>query len=85
MQIQSDSVGLPILKPNEKESVLVGSAILGACASHYFNSVEAAVQSMGGNAKVIYPNSDIKSYHDKKYQVFLSMYKDQLKYKEIMT
>lgn len=85
VQIQADSVGLPILKPNEKESVLVGSAILGACVSNHFNSVHAAVQSMGGIAKVIYPNSKIKSYHDRKYEVFLNMYQDQLKYREIMS
>ncbi|KAL4711961.1 hypothetical protein ACJJTC_011268 [Scirpophaga incertulas] len=84
VQIQSDVVGLPILKPNEKESVLVGSAILGACASQYFNNTTDAIQNMGGKAQVIKPNTEIKLYHDKKYNVFLRMFQDQIKYKAVM-
>ncbi|CAH2096103.1 unnamed protein product [Euphydryas editha] len=84
VQTQADSVGLPILKPHEKESVLVGAAVLGACASSFFNNVEAAVQSMGGLADVVMPNPAIKSYHDKKYLVFLKMFHDQKEYRSIM-
>lgn len=84
VQIQADAVGLPVLKPHEKESVLVGSAILGACASQYFNNVQDAIQNMGGIADVIPSNPNIKSFHDKKYRVFLRMFQDQLKYRNIM-
>ncbi|XP_041977765.1 FGGY carbohydrate kinase domain-containing protein [Aricia agestis] len=84
IQVQADAVGLPILKPNEQESVLVGSAILGACAAQHFNSIKAAIENMGGAATVILPNENIKKFHDKKYQVFLNMYQDQLKYRMIM-
>ncbi|XP_028163451.1 FGGY carbohydrate kinase domain-containing protein [Ostrinia furnacalis] len=84
VQTQADAVGLPILKPHEKESVLVGSAILGACASQYFNNVQDAIQNMGGTAEVISPNPALKPYHDKKYRVFLRMFQDQLKYRNIM-
>lgn len=83
-QIQADVVGLPILKPLESESVLIGAAILGACGAKYFSNVETAVQSMGGNAKVILPNKKIKEYHNSKYKVFLKMLSDQYSYKEIM-
>ncbi|XP_023934603.2 FGGY carbohydrate kinase domain-containing protein [Bicyclus anynana] len=85
IQIQADSVGLPILKPHEKDSVLVGSAILGACASRYFNSVQTAIQSMGGTADVVHANPSVKSFHDKKYEVFLKMFQDQILYRNIMT
>lgn len=84
IKVQADAVGLPILKPNEPDSVLVGSAILGACASQYFNGIQAAVEKMGGTATVMYPKSSIKYFHDKKYKVFLEMYKDQIKYRNIM-
>ncbi|XP_039746729.1 FGGY carbohydrate kinase domain-containing protein [Pararge aegeria] len=84
IHIQADSVGLPILMPQEKDSVLVGSAILGACASRYFNSVEAAIQSMGGKADVVHANPNVKSFHDKKYDVFLKMFQDQISYRNIM-
>ncbi|CAH0604890.1 unnamed protein product [Chrysodeixis includens] len=84
VQIQADAVGLPILKPHEKDSVLVGSAILGACASQYFSNVQEAIEKMGGTADVIRPNLSTKAYHDKKYAVFLKMFQDQLKYKTMM-
>ncbi|CAG9783952.1 unnamed protein product [Diatraea saccharalis] len=84
VQIQADSVGLPILKPHEKDSVLVGAAILGACASQHFNSVTSAIEEMGGTAEVIQPNRNIKYYHDKKYKVFLKMCEDQILYKNLM-
>ncbi|VVD03134.1 unnamed protein product [Leptidea sinapis] len=84
IQIQADSVGIPILKPHEKESVLVGSAILGACASQYFNSVQSAIENMGGKADAIQPNKNIKSFHDKKFNVFLKMFHDQMQYRNMM-
>ncbi|XP_068629746.1 FGGY carbohydrate kinase domain-containing protein [Battus philenor] len=84
VQIQADVVCLPVLKPHEAESVLLGSAILGACASQYFNNVQAAIENMGGSADVVHPNVNMKVFHDKKYKVFLQMYKDQLKYRGIM-
>nr|XP_021180847.2 FGGY carbohydrate kinase domain-containing protein [Helicoverpa armigera] len=85
VQTQADSVGLPILRPHEKDSVLVGSAILGACASKYFQNVQDAVENMGGSADVIQPVPSTKVYHDKKYRVFLRMFQDQLKYKTVMS
>lgn len=84
IQIQADSIGIPILKPHEEESVLLGAAILGACASQYFSSINEAINVMGGNADVIHPVTDIKAFHDKKYRVFLRMLQDQLKYRTIM-
>lgn len=84
MQIQADATGLPILKPREAESVLLGAAILGACASQYFNNVQAAIENMGGSADVVRPDVNTRLYHDKKYKVFLKMFQDQLKYRAIM-
>lgn len=84
VQIQADTTGLPIMKPHEKDSVLVGSAILGACASGHFKSMEEAIKNMGGLAEVIRPNVNIKLFHDKKYSVFLKMFQDQLLYRSLM-
>ncbi|CAG4912273.1 unnamed protein product [Colias eurytheme] len=84
VQIQADSVGLPVLMPHEKESVLVGAAILGACASQYFNTMQTAIKNMGGQANVIQPNDSMKSFHDKKYNVFIKMFQDQLLYRKMM-
>lgn len=84
VQTQADAVDLPILKPNEKDSVLVGSAILGACASKYFKNVQDAIQIMGGSAVIIKPNAHSRAFHDKKFRVYQRMFQDQLKYKSIM-
>lgn len=84
VQTQADAVNLPVLMPHEKDSVLVGSAILGACASQHFGDVRDAIQHMGGTADVIKPNENTKIFHDKKYKIFLEMFQDQLKYKSIM-
>lgn len=70
--------------PDEIESVLLGSAILGACAAGHFPSMTDAIQSMGGQGKVVIPDKHIVEYHNKKYKVFLKMYEDQEQYKRIM-
>ncbi len=39
--------GLPVVLPDAAESVLVGSAILGACASGHFSSVQVPLLQFG--------------------------------------
>lgn len=84
IQTQADVANLPVVCPAEIESVLLGSAILGACASGCFPNVNAALKAMGGSGKSVKPNTDVLEYHVKKYQVFLEMLKDQKKYRSIM-
>lgn len=83
-QTQADVVNLPVVCPDEAESVLLGSAILGACASGFFKDVKTAVITMGGSGRVVKPNETVLLYHDRKYKVFLEMLENQKKYKEIM-
>ena len=52
---QADVLSLPVLLPKERESVLVGSAILGSCAAKTFSSVSEAIKVMGGSANVVQP------------------------------
>lgn len=84
IQTQADVINLPVVYPEETESVLLGSAILGACASGYFKDVKAAVKAMGGRGKAVLPQKDVLEYHEKKYRVFLKMLEDQRKYEDIM-
>lgn len=84
VQTQSNIVALPVICPDEVESVILGSAILGACAAGYFRDMNTAIRSMGGQGKVVYHNSKVKEYHDRKYKVFLKMYEDQIKYRDLM-
>ena len=41
-----DAVGLPIVIPNSNESVLLGAAILGACASKRFHSIQVSISHL---------------------------------------
>ena len=77
-------VGLPIIRPDEEESVLLGSAVLGAWAAGYFEDTSTAIKTMAGSGTVIIPNGDIREYHNKKYRVFLKMLEHQKEYKTLM-
>lgn len=40
IQTHAEACSLPVLCPNEKEMVLVGAAILGACAAKFYPDLE---------------------------------------------
>ena len=58
----ADAVQIPIVIPEQKESVLLGSAMLGASASKYFTSLQAAMESMGGYGSSRLPNTQENEY-----------------------
>jgi ribulose kinase len=58
VQTQADVANLPVLCPRESESVLIGAAILGACAAGAFPDVHAAIMAMGGDADIVSPRDD---------------------------
>ncbi|MBL8028336.1 MAG: FGGY-family carbohydrate kinase [Fibrobacteres bacterium] len=80
----ADITGCEIVLSKESEAVLLGSAILAASASGVYDSIFSAMKSMNGTLNSILPDKSRKTFHDKKYSVYLEMYKDQMKYKEIM-
>lgn len=64
--------------------VLVGSAMLAACAAKQFPTLRSASQQMASKCGAIEPNDNIRAYHERKYKVFRELVKDQMKYKQIM-
>lgn len=76
---------MPCLIPDEQEMVLVGAAMLGACAAKVYDDLKIAAANMGGGGTLLEPQANSKEYHNRKYQVFLEMLKDQSKYKSIMS
>ncbi|KAM9326591.1 FGGY carbohydrate kinase domain-containing protein [Gastrophryne carolinensis] len=84
VQLHADITGLPVVLSKEVESVLVGAAILGACASGDFTSIQEAMQRMSRVGKIILPNPEHKRFYEKKYQVFLKLYQHQQEYRTIM-
>lgn len=75
---------MPVLVPEESEMVLVGSAMLGACAAKFYPSLESASKGMASSCDAVHPNPDILDFHERKYKVFRQMVQDQFKYKHIM-
>ncbi|KAM4641136.1 FGGY carbohydrate kinase domain-containing protein [Discoglossus pictus] len=84
VQMHADITGLPVVLSKEVESVLVGAAILGACASGDFASIQDAMQKMVKVGKIVRPSDQDKRFYDKKYEVFLKLLEHQREYKSIM-
>jgi FGGY-family pentulose kinase len=80
----ADATGARILLPKEPEAVLLGSAMLAACAAGHFSTVLEAMTKMSGIAQVVDPNPSARAFHDGKQRVFLRMHNDQLAYRREM-
>ncbi len=77
---------LKIIIPEEKEAVLLGSA-LNAYLAHNNSEkdyIKITKKFVRADKHKIYPHPKFKKYHDKKYQIYKEMHKDYLKYKKIM-
>lgn len=85
LQTHADAVGCPVIIPQCKEPVLLGAAILGACAANLKPDLRSTASAMCGLAKVLQPNSEIKKYHDAKYAVFQRLIQDFAAYRSIMS
>ncbi|EFN81446.1 FGGY carbohydrate kinase domain-containing protein [Harpegnathos saltator] len=84
IQIQADVLALPVLCPLERESVLIGSAILGACATKQC-SMHETIKRMAGLASTVKPTNECYKYHFRKYHVFKKMVQDQQDYRRLMS
>ncbi|XP_071421152.1 FGGY carbohydrate kinase domain-containing protein isoform X2 [Pithys albifrons albifrons] len=84
VQMHADITGKPVVLSKEVESVLVGAAILGACASGDFASIQEAMAKMGKIGRVVQPNHEHRRFYDKKYEVFLKLVEHQREYRSIM-
>ncbi|XP_075688816.1 FGGY carbohydrate kinase domain-containing protein [Rhinoderma darwinii] len=84
VQMHADITGFPVVLSKEIESVLVGAAILGACASGDFASIQEAMQKMSKVGKIVLPDPEHRRFYEKKYQVFLKLYEHQREYQSIM-
>ena len=70
--------GLPVVLPDEAESVLLGGAILAKAASDCEKTTDAseaivqAMSDLGGKGKVVWPNQVTKRYESSLFIVRLS-------------
>ncbi|XP_031557466.1 FGGY carbohydrate kinase domain-containing protein-like isoform X2 [Actinia tenebrosa] len=84
VQTHADITGMPCVLPRESESILLGAAILGACASGHYGTIQEAMKKMTAIGDIYLPDDRFKSFHDKKYKVYHQMLKNQDEYRQIM-
>ncbi|XP_056453704.1 FGGY carbohydrate kinase domain-containing protein isoform X1 [Gadus chalcogrammus] len=84
VQIHANTTGLPLVLPHQTEAVLVGAAILGACASQEYTTIQDAMKIMAKVGEVVWPKQELRSFYERKYRVFLSLVDHQREYKAIM-
>ncbi|OQR67804.1 FGGY carbohydrate kinase domain-containing protein-like [Tropilaelaps mercedesae] len=75
---------LPVLVPEENEAVLLGSAVLGACASGCFENLRESMREMSGRATALWPNRALAQLHAKRYKAFLALLDCQVAIRNIM-
>lgn len=85
MQQHANVTGCRLLIPEEPESVLLGSAMLGAVAAGAYENLEAAMAAMSRPGSEIQPEAETKAYHEAKYAVFHRLYGDQQAYAGLMS
>lgn len=84
LQQHADATGMALVLGRESESVLLGAAILGANASGAYPSVTDAMRAMSGVGETVEPNPAVRGYHDAKYEIYRSLYAEQLRHREVM-
>ncbi|KAM8727971.1 FGGY carbohydrate kinase domain-containing protein isoform 1-T2 [Acanthopagrus schlegelii] len=84
VQIHANATGLPVVLPDQMEAVLIGAAVLGACASQDYSSIQEAMEKMAKVGKVVQPDRELQSFYERKYKVFLRLFAHQREYQAIM-
>ncbi|NP_998446.2 FGGY carbohydrate kinase domain-containing protein [Danio rerio] len=77
VQTHANTTGLPVVLPAEREAVLLGAAVIGACASSDCTSIPEAMRKMSRVGRVVRPNPELQSFYRRKYSVFLRLYQHQ--------
>jgi ribulose kinase len=87
VQAISDATSCDVVLPKEPDSVLLGSAMLGAVAARAFENTLTAMQAMSSVEKVVLPNNDdkVKDAYERRFKVLMQMIQDQRAYRQIMT
>jgi len=70
IQDHATVTGCQVIIPEEPEAVLLGSAILATVAAGTYQSTSEAMQNMCRPDKVVEPDTETKSYHDRKYAIY---------------
>ena len=84
MQEHVNAMEIPTCIPAEADAMLLSGALTASLASGIHDSLESAMRAMSRYQEIIRPDALSQDYINRKYQVFLEMYEDQMKYRKIM-
>nr|ATG70945.1 FGGY family of carbohydrate kinase [Juniperus drupacea] len=87
IQEHADIIGFPVILPRERESVLLGAAILGAVSAKKYSTLPDAMKVLNAPGQVFYPSQDpkVKKYHDAKYRIFRALYEQQVSFRSLIS
>jgi FGGY-family pentulose kinase len=74
LQEHANFTECPIHLPEEKEAVLLGTAILAAVASGQYQTIIDGMRHMSRPGPIIKPYLTHKTHYNRKYKIFLKMY-----------
>uniref|UniRef100_A0A3Q4BR79 Carbohydrate kinase FGGY C-terminal domain-containing protein n=1 Tax=Mola mola TaxID=94237 RepID=A0A3Q4BR79_MOLML len=69
VQIHANATGLPVVLPDQTEAVLIGAAVLGACASQDYSSIQRRASDL---------------FYERKFKVFHRLFAHQREYQALM-
>uniref|UniRef100_A0A8C6TVQ5 FGGY carbohydrate kinase domain containing n=1 Tax=Neogobius melanostomus TaxID=47308 RepID=A0A8C6TVQ5_9GOBI len=84
VKVHANATGLPVVLSDQMEAVLVGAAVLGACASQDYSSIQEAMAKMAKVGKVVQPDDKVKRFYKRKFSVFLRLVDHQREYQTLM-
>ncbi len=85
VQEHANATNCKVLLPEEREAVLLGSAMLGAVAAELYPDIATAMGKMSRVGENIVPQTGkIKRFYEGKYKVFHKLYEDDREYKRLM-
>ena len=84
MQELADICNQDIYFAGHDEAVVLGSAINASIASGVYSTYKEALNKMGRLGEMVKPNNKLADYYNKKYEIYLNMFNDKIKYENIM-
>ncbi len=80
----ADATGCDLHLASEDEAVALGAAVLAATASGAFPDLQRAAAAMVRPGSVVRADPAQRAFHDAKYAVYLALYDDWCRYRQMM-
>ena len=89
LQCHADVCGVDVWRnvSRDSDAMILGSGMMAACAAGIYDSMRSAMEAMScQNERVAAcdTQSELAEYYRRKYQVFLRLHEDQMKYRQMM-